>query len=78
MEVTPTIASLIREGRSHQIANAIATGGRSNLQLLNRTLVQLVRARIVSLRSARHASYDPREFDRECEIRDSGTSERMA
>jgi twitching motility protein PilT len=58
MEATPAIASLIREGRSHQIPNAIATGGRSNLQLLNRTLQQLVRARVVSQRAARHASYD--------------------
>ena len=67
MEVTPAIASLIREGRSHQIPNAIATGGRSNLQLLNRTLLQLVRSRVVSPRAARRASYDPREYDRECE-----------
>jgi twitching motility protein PilT len=70
MEVTPAIASLIRDGRSHQIPNAMATGARSNLQLLNRTLMQLVRARVVTLRAARHASYDPREFDRECELRE--------
>ncbi|MDE3010041.1 MAG: PilT/PilU family type 4a pilus ATPase [Pseudomonadota bacterium] len=65
MDATPAIASLIREGRAHQIPNAMATGGSSNLQLLNRTLLQLVRARVVGRRAARHASYDPRDFDRE-------------
>ena len=70
MEVTPAIASLIREGRSHQIPNAIATGALGNLQLLNRGLAQLVRARVVSAREARRASYDPRDFDRELELRE--------
>jgi twitching motility protein PilT len=70
MEVTPAIAALIREGRSHQIPNAIATGALSNLQLLNRNLAQLARARLVSVREARRASYDPREFDREFDLRE--------
>ena len=65
MEVTPAIASLIRDGRSHQIPNAISTGASDKLQLLNRSLAQLVRARLVSLPEARRASYDPRELDRE-------------
>ena len=71
MEATPAISSLIREGRSHQIPNAIATGALDNLQLLNRSLVQLTRARVVSAREARRASYDPREFDRELEAREA-------
>ncbi len=70
MEATPPVTSLIREGRSHQIPNAISTGAMPNLQLLNRTLIQLVRARLVTLQDARRASYDPREFERECELRD--------
>ncbi len=70
MEATPALASLIREGRSHQIPNTISTGGLPNLQLLNRTLSQLARARLVAPREARHASYDPRDFDREFEVRE--------
>ncbi len=41
------IASQIREGKTHQIVNAMQTGGKQGMRLLNDSLAELVRDRVV-------------------------------
>jgi len=70
------VATLIREGKTHQIGNAVSTSGVADMQLLNRTLGLMVRAGLVARDAALRASYEPRELDRELEARDNGHAQR--
>jgi twitching motility protein PilT len=62
---TPDVRSLIREGRSHQLFNAMDTGAGRGQVLLNRTLTELVKNKTISEDEALFASYDPNAFAKE-------------
>lgn len=59
MVVTAAIASQIREGRMHLIANQIQTGRADGMIALEQTLAALVRARKVTLEAAQAVAADP-------------------
>jgi twitching motility protein PilT len=56
---THNVASIIREGRTAQLATAMQSGGREGMMTLERCLADLVRAQRVSLAAARAAANDP-------------------
>ncbi len=59
MVVTPAISNLIREGKSHQIYSAIATGAKFGMVTLDRALLQLVQEGQVSQEDAIAKAHDP-------------------
>ncbi len=58
MVVNTAVANNIREGKTHQIASSIQTGGQLGMQLLNDHLIKLVRQEIVEPEEAYHKSVD--------------------
>ena len=68
----PAIASLIRDGKAHQIGNAATTSGSGDMLLLNRSLAVMVRNGTVTREAALRASYDPRDLERELEREQDG------
>lgn len=64
MVVTAAIASQIREGRMHLIANQIQTGRADGMVALEQTLAALVRARKVTLEAAQALAADPESVRR--------------
>jgi len=63
MIVTPAIANLIREGKTHQIYTAIETGAKYGMISLDKSLLDLVRKGWVSLEDAVSKAQNP-EFVR--------------
>jgi twitching motility protein PilT len=63
MVATPSIRSLIREGKTHQISSDIQTGGQYGMQTLDNYLLDLVRKRIVRYEDALAKSSSPRDFE---------------
>lgn len=63
MIVTPAIANLIREGKTHQIYTAIETGAKYGMISLDKSLIELVRKGWVSLEDAVAKAQNP-EFVR--------------
>lgn len=66
MEMRPTIAALIRSGRVMELRAAITNpsdGNRRNLELLNTTLVRLLREGRITEEVARVAAYDQEELE---------------
>jgi twitching motility protein PilT len=59
MVVTPAIANLIREGKSHQIYGAIDTGARAGMISLDKALSELVKRNLVSPADAMSKSSRP-------------------
>lgn len=59
MSVTPAIANLIREGKTHMIYNAIDTGAKFGMVSLDKSLEDLVKARKVKLEDALVKAKDP-------------------
>lgn len=59
MIVTPAIANLIREGKTHQIYNAIETGSKVGMISLDKALIELVRQNYVSLEEAISKAINP-------------------
>lgn len=59
MIVTTAVASQIREGRAHQIANQIQTGRNEGMVSLEQSLVALLRAGRVSVEAALAVAPDP-------------------
>jgi len=59
MIVTAAVASQIREGRAHQIANQIQTGRAEGMMSLEQSLLALLRAGKVSLEAAMAVASDP-------------------
>lgn len=55
---TNDVKTLIRDGKTHQILNAIETGLQKGQVSLNKTLVSLVKKNVVNPRSALLATYD--------------------
>ena len=59
MIVTAAVASQIREGRAHQIANQIQTGRAEGMQSLEQSLLALLRAGRISIEAAMDVAPDP-------------------
>ena len=59
MIVTTAVASQIREGRAHQIANQIQTGRNEGMVSLEQSLVALLRSGRVSVEAALAVAPDP-------------------
>jgi len=62
MVMTSAIAQLIREGKTHQIPSAIATGRRLGMQLMDQALLNLVRAGDIDPDEAFLKAQDKQEF----------------
>jgi len=59
MMVNGAIRNLIREAKTPQIENSIATGGREGSVLMDNSLVDLYRRKLISADTARGAAHDP-------------------
>jgi twitching motility protein PilT len=68
MTVTPAIANLIREGKTHQIYSAIETGSKHGMISLDRALLNLLRGGEITMEDAVSKAHNP-EF-----IRSGGTA----
>lgn len=64
MVANPAIRSLIREGKTHQIDNAIQTGADQGMQTMDRTLAKLVQTGVITYDSAREFAVDINELNR--------------
>lgn len=60
---TPAVRSLIRDGKTHQIASDIQTGGQHGMMSLDHNLLELVKKQIVRYEDALAKSSNPREFE---------------
>mgnify|MGYP005672197285 CR=1 FL=1 len=58
MIVTPAIGNLIREGKSHQIYNAIDTGSKLGMVSMDRSLASLVQEGIITMEVAESKAND--------------------
>jgi twitching motility protein PilT len=61
--VTPAVRNLIKDGKSHQLRNALLTGSRDGMITLEQSLSQLVQAGVITLEDAQARSLYPREID---------------
>ena len=59
MTATPAVRNLIREGKTPQIANAIATSGAEGNHLMDSSLITLFRQRKISSEAAIKHAHDP-------------------
>ncbi|MDO4539385.1 MAG: PilT/PilU family type 4a pilus ATPase [Coriobacteriales bacterium] len=64
MIVNPAIKNLIREGKTPQIANTLATSAELGSITMDRALQQLVRSRTISAADAIEAAHDPEQMRR--------------
>lgn len=64
MVVTPAISNLIREGKTSQIYSAIQTGGKLNMQTLEKVLADMVKADTISFEDAMSKTSKPDELQR--------------
>ncbi len=60
--VTPAVAQLVREGKTHQVPSVMATGRRLGMQLLDQELLHLVQAGEIDPDEAFLKAGDKREF----------------
>ncbi len=58
------VRSLIREGKTHQIDNAIQTGADQGMQTMDRTLAKLVQTGVITYDAARDYAVDIAELNR--------------
>ncbi len=66
MIVTPAIANLIREGKTHMIYNALETGGKFGMISLDRSLEELVKTKKIKLEDALMKAHDPDKVKSAC------------
>lgn len=59
MMVNNAVRNLIREGKTPQIANVIATSAAEGSMLMDNALIKLYKTRAISSEVARHAAHDP-------------------
>lgn len=64
MVANAAIRSLIRDGKTHQIDNAIQTGADQGMQTMDRTLAKLVQTGVITYDSAREYAVDINELNR--------------
>ncbi len=62
MIVTPAIANLIREGKTHQIYSAIETGGKYGMVTLESSLAELVKERLITVQEALSKANNPQSL----------------
>jgi twitching motility protein PilT len=62
--VSTAVANLIREGKTHQVANAMQTGKAAGNQLLNDSLAALVNAKTVEYEEALSKAVDKADLAR--------------
>ena len=60
--VTPAIAAIIREGKTHQIYSAIQTGGREGMVTMEQSLNELITTGLVNLEDALSKANHPQEL----------------
>jgi twitching motility protein PilT len=73
MLITPAIANLIREGKTHQIYNAIDTGSKLGMISLDKALTELIRKGYISIEDAVAKANNP-ELIRSSGFRQPGTA----
>jgi twitching motility protein PilT len=61
---TPAIRNLIREGKTHQIYNAIQTGSKLGMQTMEQSLYELVQTKMVTVEEALAHTMHPDDFKR--------------
>lgn len=64
MIANSAIRALIRDGKTHQIDNAIQTGAEQGMQTMDRTLAKLVQTGVITYDSAREYAVDINELNR--------------
>lgn len=64
MVANSAVRSLIREGKTYQLDNAIQTGAEQGMQTMDRTLAKLVQTGIITYDAAREYAVDINELDR--------------
>lgn len=64
MVANSAIRALIRDGKTHQLDNAIQTGAEAGMQTMDRTLAKLVQTGVISYDSGREYAVDINEYDR--------------
>ena len=62
MMVTPAVRNLIREGKTPQLNNAIATSGAEGSITMDAALLRLLKAGKITVQAAEEASRDPDQF----------------
>jgi twitching motility protein PilT len=60
----PAIRALIRDGKTHQIDNAIQTGADQGMQTMDRTLAKLVQTGVITYDVGREYAVDVTEYNR--------------
>ena len=61
---TPALRNLIREGKTHQIYNAIQTGGRLGMQTMEQSLFELIQGKVITIEDALSHTMHPDELKR--------------
>lgn len=61
---TPAVRNIIREGKNFQLDAVIQTGSEYGMQSMDKTLVSMVHAGVISYDEARNYAVDPEELDR--------------
>jgi twitching motility protein PilT len=61
---TPAVRNIIREGKTHQLEAVIQTGSEYGMQSMDKTLVELIHAGIITYDEARLVAVDLDELDR--------------
>lgn len=64
MVANSAVRALIREGKTHQIDNAIQTGADQGMQTMDRTLAKLVQTGVITYENAREYAVDINELNR--------------
>lgn len=63
MKMTPAIAHLVREGKTHQIYSSLQSGADSGMHTMDQSLAELVRAGTVTYDHAREKASDLKSFE---------------
>ena len=71
---TPAVRNLIKEGKTHQLRNALVTGSRDGMVTLEQSLSLLVQNGVVSYDDAVARSLYPKDIEARPRLRASGTS----
>lgn len=59
---TPAVRNLIREGKTHQIANVLQTSGKLGMQTMDKAISDLLRQGVISPETAREKMLNPEGF----------------
>ena len=62
--VTPAVANLIREGKTHQIYTSMQAGGKYGMQVMDQHLAELVKMRVITYEMALERCHREFEFNR--------------